>query len=143
MAGLFGRIFKQWFENAIVDKLADSQTMQRVAVGAVKGAREAQRLAEESVKDPAKVKDGVFALFEALKKEASKDLGGIIGAAAPAAAPAALEPPPCAFKGKSVKELKELMGKHGISSAGMMERSELVSALKGARVSSTGEKELR
>ena len=141
MAGLFGRIFKQWFENAIVEKLADSQTMQRVAVGAVKGAREAQRLAEESVKDPAKVKDGVFALFEALKKEASKDLGGIMGA--PAAAPAALEPPPCAFKGKSVKELKELRGKHGISAAGLMERSELVGALKAARVSSTGEKELR
>ncbi len=124
MAGLFGRIFRQWFESAIVDKLAESKAMQRVAVGAVRSAQEAQRLAEEAGKDPSKVRDGIFALFSALKHEASKDISAALGREPPAA-----PLPPCPWKAKSIKELKDECGKRGISTAGMMEKSELVGAI--------------
>jgi len=137
MAGLFGRIFRQWFENAIVDKLAESRTMQRVAVGAVKSAQEAQRMAEEASKDPGKVKEGFFALVDALKREASKDFsslgmssggeGSSSGSAMEAKPPPA---PPCPWKTKSIKELKEECSKRGISTAGMMEKSEIIAAIK-------------
>jgi len=87
MAGLFARIFKQWAEEAVVNKLADSAAFQKVAVSAVGAAQEAQRLATAAAADPTQITNGLSAFWGALKAEAAKDLGG--GAPAAAAAPAA------------------------------------------------------
>ncbi len=143
MAGLFGRIFRQWFENAIVEKLSESRAMQRMAVSAVNSAKGAQKLAEEASKDPSKVSDGLMALFSALKQEASKDFSSVMGTApselaAPPAPPAA---PPCEWKGKSVRELKEQCAKWKIDTSGMMEKSELVSALAQYSAAHRGQQE--
>ena len=128
MAGLFGRIFRQWFESAIVDKLADSKAMQNLAVGAVRGAKEAQRLTEAAAKDPAKVTQGLAALFEALKQEASRDISSALGTQPEAPPPP--PPPPCPWRALSVRELQGECAKRAISTAGLLEKSELVGALR-------------
>ena len=131
MAGLFGRIFRQWFESAIVDKLADSKAMQNLAVGAVRSAKEAQRLTEAAAKDPTQVTQGLAALFEALKKEASRDISSALGTPpGEAPPPAPPPPPPCPWKALSVRELQGECAKRGISTAGLLEKSELVGALR-------------
>ena len=89
MAGIFARVIKQWLEEAVVNKLADSHHMQKAAVTAVGAAQEAQRLAAQAAKDPAaaasSLSAGAAALWEALQAEARKDLGGVGGARAPPA----------------------------------------------------------
>jgi len=133
MAGLFARIFKQWAEEAVVNKLADSPAFQRAAVGAVKTAQEAQRLAESAAKDPSQVTAGISAFWSALKAEAAKDLGGGAGAGG-AGAGAAAPPAPVddAFARLSSRALKEELARRGASSAGLLEKSELLAAVRAA-----------
>ena len=112
MAGLFARIFKQWAEEAIVNKLADNRSMQKAAVGAVAAAQEAQRLAETAAKDPSQVVAGLSSLWSALKAEASKDLGVVDTTLAAKDGGGGHPPPPPpkvsdAFASMSTKELKE------------------------------------
>jgi 16S rRNA C1402 N4-methylase RsmH len=74
MAGLFGRIFRQWAEEAVVNRLAESKHFQRAAVSAVKTAESAQSAIEEGMRDPTKVKETATSFFSALKAEITKDL---------------------------------------------------------------------
>ena len=74
MAGIFGRIFKQWAEEAVVNKLADSKSFQKAAVSVVEGQKQLQAAAEEAMKDPTKVKEGIGALWQALRQEMEKDV---------------------------------------------------------------------
>jgi len=144
MAGLFGRIFKQWFEQALVDKIASSKAMQSAASAAVKASQEAQRLSEEAAKDPTKVKEGFFSLLDALRAEASKDFQkmNIIGGgggdrvvdttqASPPSAPLRSQPMD-SYSALSVKQLKERLVERGVPLQGLLEKEELVQALRAA-----------
>ena len=136
MAGLFARIFKQWAEEAIVNKLADNRSMQKAAVGAVAAAQEAQRLAETAAKDPSQVVAGLSSLWSALKAEASKDLGVVDTTLAAKDGGGSHPPPPPkvsdAFARMSTKERKEELQRLGVSAAGLFEKSELQSAARAA-----------
>ena len=149
MAGIFARIFKQWFEQALVDKLADSKHFQKAAVATVNTAKAAQKAAEEAVKDPARVAEGASALWAALKTEALKDFkdlgvasegpgggGGGGGGGVPA-------PPPCPFQKMSVRELQAEAKARGVPTAGLLEKSEIIAALRDARGARQKEPELR
>ena len=151
MAGIFARIFKQWFEQALVDKLADSKHFQKAAVATLHTTKAAQKAMEEAVKDPSKVSEGASALWAALKTEASKDIGGFGmfatdggggggGGGGSAAVPA---PPPCPFSKMSVKELQAEAKARGVSTAGLLEKSEIVAALREAKAARPKEPELK
>ena len=154
MAGIFARIFKQWFEQALVDKLADSKHFQKAAVATLHTTKAAQKAMEEAVKDPSKVSEGASALWAALKTEASKDMGGFGmfaadggsgggggggGGGSSAAVPA---PPPCPFSKMSVKELQAEAKARSVSTAGLLEKSEIVAALREAKAARPKEPEL-
>jgi hypothetical protein len=140
MAGLFVKIFKQWAETAIVNKLADNRSMQKAAVGAVEAAQMAQRLAESAAKDPSQLTAGLSSLWTALQKEASKDLGtGVVNGGGgggetviDVSSPSASRPVPItdSFSKMSSKELKENLIKRGISVSGLFEKSELLAAAR-------------
>ena len=134
MAGIFARIFKQWFEQALVDKLADSKHFQKAAMATLNTSKVAQKAVEEAVKDPSKVSEGASALWAALKTEASKDLGSLFAeSGSAAAASSAPTPPPCPFQKLSVKELQAEAKARGVSTAGLLEKSEIVAALRDAK----------
>ena len=137
MAQIFARIFKQWAEQALVDTLADSKHFQKAAVSTVEAAKSAQRLADEAIKDPSRVREGAFALWEALKSEAARDLGGA------AALPAPPPPPPCPFAAMSVKQLQAELKARSIPTAGLLEKSELVGALRQAAAAAPRKEEMR
>ena len=124
MAGIFARIFKQWAEQALVDKLADSKHFQKAAVSTMQAAKSAQQLADEAIKDPTRVRDGAYALWTALKSEAAKDLG--------VPPPAPPPPPPCPYAAMSVKQLQAELRARNVSTSGLFEKSELVQALRAA-----------
>ncbi len=149
MAGLFGRIFKQWAEDFLVKRLSENASFQKAAVGAVSAAQQAQTLVEAAAKDPSRVTAGLSALMAALKAEAAKDLGS--GAAAggggpvvdvTSAAPPAPPPPPAdGFGALSSKALKEELAKRGASAAGLYEKAELLAELRRvAKASPSGAK---
>ena len=136
MAGLFVKIFKQWAETAIVNKLADNRSMQKAAVGAVEAAQMAQRLAESAAKDPSQLTAGLSSLWTALQKEASKDLGTSVngggGETVIDVSSSSRPPVPItdSFSKMSSKELKENLIKRGISVSGLFEKSELLAAAR-------------
>ena len=87
MAAILGKIFKQWIEEAAVNKLADSKTMQKLAVNVVKNSEAAQQAVEQGMKDPAKLKEGFGSFLDAMKKEIARDLNATATARAPSARP--------------------------------------------------------
>ena len=144
MAGLLGRIFKQWFEQALVDKISNSKAMQNAASAAVKASQEATRFSEEASKDPSKVKEGVLSLLDALRSEIAKDFEkvGIKGASAElgggervveatqASPPPTAAAPKDAYSSLSVKQLQAKLAEKGVSFQGLYEKHELVQALR-------------
>ena len=146
MAGLLGRIFKQWFEQALVDKISNSKAMQNAASAAVKASQEATRFSEEASKDPTKVKQGVLSLLDALRSEIAKDLEkvGIKGGsgtiaeaggervveATQASPPHTAAAPKDAYFSLSVKQLQAKLAEKGVSFQGLYEKHELVQALR-------------
>jgi hypothetical protein len=141
MAGIFARIFKQWFEQALVDKLADSKHFQKAAVATLHTTKAAQKAVEEAVKDPSKVGEGASALWAALKTEAAKDLGGFGvfadggggSGAAGGGSGGVPAPPPCPFSKMTVRELQAEAKLRGVPTAGLLEKSEIVAALREAK----------
>jgi hypothetical protein len=70
MAGMFGRIVRQYVEEIVVNKLSDTKTMQNLAVKGV----EAGKAVAEAAKEPGAVGSFLSDVFKQLKEEAAKDL---------------------------------------------------------------------
>ena len=156
MAGLFTRIFRQWIEDALVKRLSENESFQKAAVGAVSAAQRAQEIVESAAKDPSRAASTFAAVMQAVKEEAAKDLGrrngtnnsnsytvvDVTGGAAPTDAGAAARggaagagrppAPQDSFSSLSSKDLKAELTRRGISSAGLLEKSELLEALRAA-----------
>ena len=153
MAGLFGRIFKQWIEDALVKRLSENESFQRAAVGAVSAAQRAQELVESAAKDPSKAASTFAAVMNAVKAEAAKDLGGARGSSGEtvvdvkgttiSSASAQRKPsaPRDEFSSLSSKELKAELARRGVPSAGLFEKSELLDAVRRAPPPSSAAKE--
>jgi hypothetical protein len=161
MAGLFTRIFRQWIEDALVKRLSENESFQKAAVGAVSAAQRAQELMESAAKDPSRAASTFAAVMQAVKAEAAKDMGvrrdaangssssgfrdavvDVTGGASSSADAGAHDgatsssrraaAPSDAFAALSSKELKAELTKRGLSSAGLLEKSELLAALRAA-----------
>lgn len=74
MSGLFARIFKQWAEEAVVNKLASSKSFQSAATNVVKLSEEAQNVVADGIKDPKKVSHIASSFLNSLQNEIKKDL---------------------------------------------------------------------
>lgn len=74
----FGRIFASWFQDAAVQKLANSTAFQKLAVKTVEAQNHAAKAAAEAAANPEAarkaVAEGASSFFESLKKEIQKDL---------------------------------------------------------------------
>jgi hypothetical protein len=74
----FGRIFASWFQDAAVNKLANSSAFQKLAVKTVEAQQAAAKAAAQAAANPEAAKravaEGAGSFLDALKKEIQKDL---------------------------------------------------------------------